>query len=141
MGETCSGPSKVGCSGSRLGPSLFFLFLFMAVPAAYGSSATQDPSCIFDLHCSLLQHQIPNPLSKPGMGLTSSWILNPLRHNRNSPPPPQIVSWHFSTIPYTHTHTRTHACTHARTYTESFDSGICQFYAKEGPLASQKWQW
>ena len=59
----------------------FFFFLFMATPAAYGSSwaregnklqlpvyatatATLDPSCICDLRCSQRQHQILNPLSE-----------------------------------------------------------------------------
>ena len=55
----------------------FFCFLFTAAPPAYGSSqvrggigaaaescatAMLDPSCICDLHCSLHQGQIPNPL-------------------------------------------------------------------------------
>ena len=53
-----------------------YVFLFMAAPGhmdvsqlgvesepAY-ATATQDPSCIFDLHHSLQQHQILNPLSK-----------------------------------------------------------------------------
>ena len=53
----------------------------MAAPAAYGSSqakggiraaaaayatamATLDPSCIFDLHCSLWQRRLLKPLSE-----------------------------------------------------------------------------
>ena len=57
------------------------LFIFMATPAAYGSSQARgqietaavtyatastkpDPSCICNLHCSLWQCQILNPLSE-----------------------------------------------------------------------------
>ena len=57
---------------------LFFLFLFMAAPEAYGSSqeselqlpasdtaiATPDLSHICDLRCSLLHHRVLNPWSK-----------------------------------------------------------------------------
>ena len=62
-------------------PGCHFFFLFMATPVAYGSSqargrigataeayttatATPDLSIICDLHCSLEQGQILNPLSK-----------------------------------------------------------------------------
>ena len=55
---------------------LFFFLLFRAVLEAYGGSqsrggsvraiatATQDPSCLCDLHHSSQQHQILNPLSE-----------------------------------------------------------------------------
>ena len=60
-----------------------FIYLFMAAPVACGSSwargwisaaslshnhntATLDSSCICDLNGSLWQHQILNPLSRPG---------------------------------------------------------------------------
>ena len=57
----------------------FFFLFFRATPAISGSSrlgvkselqlpayttATQDPSCVCDLHCSSWQRQILNPLSK-----------------------------------------------------------------------------
>ena len=82
-----------------------FLFIFLLPPAAYGSSqargqiraaaetyttatATQDPSCICDLHHSLWQYQILNPLNEARDRTASSWrlhgVLNPLSHNENS---------------------------------------------------------
>ena len=43
-----------------------------------------------DLCCSLWQHQILNPLSEAtdqtGILMVTSWVLNPLSHNGNSPP-------------------------------------------------------
>ena len=47
--------------------------------------ATWDPSCVCDLHHSLWQHRILNPLSKahwakPGIEPTSSWILVRFRY-------------------------------------------------------------
>ena len=36
----------------------------LPLPAYTTAVATPDPSCIWDLHCSLWQHQILNPLSK-----------------------------------------------------------------------------
>ena len=58
-----------------------FIYLFRAAPAAYGGSqargpvgaiattytsttATQDPSCVYDLYHSSRQHWILNPLSE-----------------------------------------------------------------------------
>ena len=58
---------------------IYFFGLFRAPPSVYGSSrlgvklelqllscatvtATQDPSCVFNLHCSSWQHWIHNPL-------------------------------------------------------------------------------
>ena len=38
-------------------------------------TAMLDLSCIYNLHCSLWQCQILNPLSEPGIQLKSSWIL------------------------------------------------------------------
>ena len=77
--------------------SLFF-FLFMATPAVYGSSqargqirgaavthatttATQDLSCFRDLHHSLHQYWVLNPLTEQGQGSNS----HPHRHNIRSP--------------------------------------------------------
>ena len=39
------------------------------------ATATWDPSFICDLHHSSWQCQILNPLSKPGIEPTSSWVL------------------------------------------------------------------
>ena len=39
------------------------------------TTATADPSCICDLHCSLRQRHILNPLSKARDGTAPSWIL------------------------------------------------------------------
>ena len=61
--------------------TFIYLFLFMAIPAAYGSSqarvasklqlpayatatAMPDPSCVCDLHYSSEQHRILNPLTE-----------------------------------------------------------------------------
>ena len=38
--------------------------LDLQLPAYTTASATQDPSCIFDLHHSSWQHQILDPLSE-----------------------------------------------------------------------------
>ena len=80
-------------------PSSFFLF--MATPAAYGNSqvrgsnqscsqllayatatTTPDPRPICDLHHSLQQHWIINPLGKARdrihILVDTSWVLNPL---------------------------------------------------------------
>ena len=81
------------------------LFPFLASPVAYGSSrargypvlqlqayatATAIPvsSCIYDLCCSLHQHQIIKPLSDTRNRTHTSWtpcqVLNSLSHNNNS---------------------------------------------------------
>ena len=70
-------------SGNYLGAALlecmvilFFSFFLLFLPAAYGSSQargqigaaaaslcqSQDPSCIWDLHCSSRQRRMFNPL-------------------------------------------------------------------------------
>ena len=50
--------------------------------------ATPDPSCTCDLHCSSWQHRTLNPLSEvrdwTWVLMVTSWVLNPLSHNRNS---------------------------------------------------------
>ena len=82
-----------------------FKFLFRATPVAYGSSqarggiratagayatgiAMPDPSCICDLHRSLKQHQILNPLKESRdrihILMDANQVLNLPRHNRNS---------------------------------------------------------
>ena len=57
-------------------------------PAYTTASATPDPSRICDLNCSLEQHQILNPRTEARdrtHTLTdTSWVFNPLSHNRNS---------------------------------------------------------
>ena len=87
-------------------PSFLFVFLFFLQPHPWhtevpGSGieselqlwpmpqlATLDLNCIRDLCHSLWQHQIHNPLARPGIKLISSqrqhWIFNLLSHNRNS---------------------------------------------------------
>ena len=49
------------------------------------ATATQDPSDICDLHCSMWQHQILNPLSKDQtyILMDPGRILNLLSHNGN----------------------------------------------------------
>ena len=53
------------------------------------ATATQDPSHICDLHCSLQQHGILYPLSEAGdqtcIFMATSQVLNPLSHHGNSP--------------------------------------------------------
>ena len=53
------------------------------------ATATQDPSRIYDLCRSLQQHWILNPLNevrdRTHILVNTSWILNPLSHNGNSP--------------------------------------------------------
>ena len=52
------------------------------------ATAVRDPSNICDLHWSLQQHRILNPLSEAkdrnGILMDTSWVLNLLNHNRNS---------------------------------------------------------
>ena len=83
----------------------FSFFLFTSTPVANRSSqargqiraaaetyttatAMQDPSRICDLHHSLWQYQILNPLNEARDRTASSWrlhgVLNPLSHNENS---------------------------------------------------------
>ena len=83
----------------------FLFFIFRATPVAYGSSqargqigtapwayttttATRDPSRIWELCHSLWQCQILNPLSEARdptrILMDTSWIPNPWNHNRNS---------------------------------------------------------
>ena len=57
----------------------------LQLPAS--TTATQDPSCIFDLHCSLWQHWILNLLSEARdqtcILMDTSQALNPLSHSGN----------------------------------------------------------
>ena len=57
-------------------------------PAYATATATLDPSCIWDLCCSLQQCRILNPLSeardRAHILMDTSLVLNPLSHNRNS---------------------------------------------------------
>ena len=60
----------------------------LQLPATATASSIWDPSCICDLHCSSLQHQILNPLSeakdRTHILMDTSRIHNPLSHSRNS---------------------------------------------------------
>ena len=47
----------------------------LQLPAYTTATGTRDLRCIFNLHYSLWQHQIPNPVSRPGIEPVSSWIL------------------------------------------------------------------
>ena len=57
----------------------------LQLPACTTATATWDPSCLCNLHCSLQQHR-----ARPGIGPASSQtlcrVLNPLSHNGNSFP-------------------------------------------------------
>ena len=101
--------SKVGIRSRRTVPVLpkrldfvFFLWLplwYMEVPrlgvewetqlpAYITTTATQDSSSVCDLHHSSWQSQLLNPLSEArnqtSILMDTSWILNPVSHNRNS---------------------------------------------------------
>ena len=59
------------------------------LPAYTTATATPDPRHIFDLCLSLQQGWILNPLNKgakdgTGILIDTSWVLNPLSHNRIS---------------------------------------------------------
>ena len=60
----------------------------LQLPAYATGMATQDPSHICDLHCSLWQWWILNPLSetrdRTHVLMDTSRVLNPLSHNRDS---------------------------------------------------------
>ena len=62
--------------------------LEMQLQAYATATVTQDLSCICDLHYSSQQCQVLNPLGKAGdqacIIMDTSWVLNPLSHNRNS---------------------------------------------------------
>ena len=63
-----------------LGPYLWhmevpWLPLELQLPAYATATATQDPSCIRDIHHSSLQRQILNPLSEARDQTCSPWIL------------------------------------------------------------------
>ena len=57
-------------------------------PAYTTDTATLDPSCICNLHHSLQQHQILNPLRKvrdqTHILMDTSLVLNPLNYSGNS---------------------------------------------------------
>ena len=65
-----------------------FFFFFCLFRAYTTATATQGLSRICHLCCSSQQSQILNPLSKAGdwtcILMDTSWVLNPLSHNRNS---------------------------------------------------------
>ena len=61
----------------------------LQLPAYAIATATPDPNCIFNLHYSSRQHQIPNPVREAKDGtyilMVTYWLdLFLLRHNRNS---------------------------------------------------------
>ena len=101
----------MGSSGQQRFVCLFvfvffsFFFFFRAIPAVYGSSwakgriraaaaglaraiATRDPSLTYDLHYSLQQWQLLNPLSEARdqtcILMNTSRFCNLLSHNGNS---------------------------------------------------------
>ena len=47
----------------------------LQLPAYTTATATEDPSCICDLHPSSWQRRILNPLSETGIEPTTSWFL------------------------------------------------------------------
>ena len=59
----------------------------LKLPAYGRATATWDPSHICDLHHRLWQRQSLNPLGKARdqthILIDTSWVLNPLSHNRN----------------------------------------------------------
>ena len=60
----------------------------LQLPAYATATAMPDPSCTFDLHCSLWQHWILNPLSETRdqnqVFKDTTWVRNLLSHNGNS---------------------------------------------------------
>ena len=61
--------------------------LELQLPAYATATATWDPSCICDLHCSCNDRASihwTRPGSKPASSQTLCWVLNLLSHNRNS---------------------------------------------------------
>ena len=76
--------------------------LELQLPAYITATATPDLSCICDLHLSLRQHRILNPLNKARdwtpIPVDTSWVLHPLSHNGNSS---NIFQWQIlDHIPY-----------------------------------------
>ena len=69
---------------------LYLWHMELQLPAYTTATVTLDRSQICNLHYSLRQHQILNPLSKAGIKPASTqkqhWFLNRLSHNRNSKP-------------------------------------------------------
>ena len=59
----------------------------LQLPAYAIAIAMTDPSCVCNLHCSLWQHQILNPLSEARdqarILMDTSRVLNPLSHKGN----------------------------------------------------------
>ena len=59
----------------------------LQLPGYTTAIAMPDPSCIYDLGCSLQQRQIFNPLSeardRTHILMDTNRVLNPLNHNRN----------------------------------------------------------
>ena len=71
----------------------------LQLPATATTTATQDLSCIVNLCHSLQQRGILNPLrvarDRTQTLRETSWVLNPLGHNGNSPKPFYEVSKNF----------------------------------------------
>ena len=81
---------------------LFIYFFFLgAAPVAYGSSHARSwiGAVAAHLHCSLLQCQILNPLSKAEdwthILMDISWVLNPLCHSGNFGRVIYLFFWYF----------------------------------------------
>ena len=80
---------------SRLG-----VRLELQLPATATVTTMLDSSYVCDLHHSSLQHQILNPLRKPGIKPSSSWMIDSflLCHVGNSPLCPFFLIRHVSDI-------------------------------------------
>ena len=72
--------------------------LELQLPAYTTATAMPDLNHICDLCCSSWQCQILNPLSKARdqtcILMDTSWVLNPLSHNRNLSPPSVYLCGH-----------------------------------------------
>ena len=62
----------------------------LELPAYTTATATQDPSRVYKLCCSLRQHRILNPLSRArdrtSILRDTSWVPNPAEPQREFPP-------------------------------------------------------
>ena len=69
----------------------------LQLPAYTTATATQDLSCVCDLHHSSCQGWILTPLSEARdqtrLLMDSSWVCNLLSHNRNSSVRPFLNEW------------------------------------------------
>ena len=68
----------------------------LLLPAHATATAMLDLSCVCNLHHSLWQRQILNPLSKVGMELASSWILVQVITPTKRTPQPHFLFYFIS---------------------------------------------